>query len=414
MRETSRAVDKKLQVNNDPKDWREWTSPIEDFLIPAIDNVASKDVITSTVMGALIGSLFGKKGSSGRVIGAAVGGSTMLGLSIFNKVKEGITGEATIPKRRKKERELNEYVDTLKYVKNMKLFGQYRSLAMERENVDPLEIINKRKEQGEWKERRSRELEGVKRKIKTEKISLEEAKVIAKDDSASSLEEVEKSINKQLGAIKNFRSADAITPLAAQAIMYYNESEKTSYGYDAGEPIQNILSALNRKERKYLMPFIEAPEEEREEILKIAPSYMKRALQSTYGMKVDDKKPLEEYFKDHFLPGEDWAGWSPDVDLEDVKVKLVKHEGMDASEFDIWSDDETRAESLNIPVPKINYQQRASDVQSRLHEVLRNSGLEDVQVSVSVSDRQGVDMDFDVTQDRRRDIENYVSNNSIF
>lgn len=396
------------------KDWREWTSPVDDFLIPTIDNISSKGVFVGTLGGILVGSLFGKKGTSGRMMGAAIGGASMFVLSTYNKIKEEVTGEKPIPKRRKKERELNEYMDTLKYVKNMRLFGQYRELAIKRENVDPLEIIEKRKEQGEWKEKRSKELERVKRKIKTENISLEEAKEITKNEDATSLEDVEKSINKQLSAIKNFRSADAITPLAAQAVMYYNESEKTSYGYDAGEPIQNILSALNRKERKYLMPFIEAPEEEREEILKVAPSYMKRALQSTYGLKVDDKKPLDEYFKDHFLPDEDWAGWRPDVDLEDVKVKLVRHEGMDASEFDIWTDDEVRASSLDIPIPKINFQQRATSVQQKLYDVLKNSGLEDIQVSVNVSDKDGIDMDFDVTEDRRRDIENYVNNNGIF
>ena len=407
-------MDKKPYDNNNPKDWQEWTDPIDDFLVPAMENVSSKDVLTATVMGGLIGSLFGKKGSSGRIIGAAVGASTMLAASSYNKVKEAVTGEAFIPERRKKERELNEYIDTLKYVKNMKLFSQYRQMAIEKEGVDPAEIITKRKKQGDWKKKRTNELQSIKRRLKTENISFEEAKQLSGSTDATSMEEVEKHINKQINAVKNYRDADPITPLADQAIMYYNESEKTAYGYDPGEPMQNILAALNRKERKYFMPFIEAPEEEREEILKLAPSYMKRALQSAYGVKVDERKPLDEYFQEHYLPGNDWAGWNPDVDLEDVKVKMVQHEGMDNSEFDIWEDDELRASRLDIPIPKINFNQRATSVKSKLQDVLRNSGLEDIYVDVSVSQTPGVQMNFDVKEDRRKDIENYVNTYGIF
>ena len=396
------------------KSWQDWKNPVDDFLVPAMENVSSKDVLASTVLGASIGAMFGKKGSTGRVIGAALGGSTMFVKSLYNKLNTAVTQEEYVPERRKKERSMNEYMDNLKYVKNIKLFGEYREKAIQEENVDPLEIINNKKKQGEWKKSQKSRLENIKRQIKAENISLKDAKKQIGNKDAKSFDDINSDINKQLNAIANYREAEAITPLAAQAITYYNESEKTAYGYDQGEPIQNILSALNRTERKYLMPFVEAPEEEREEILNLVPTYMKLALQSTYGMKVDKKTPLDEYFSEHYLPDENWAGWNPDVNLEDVKVKLVKHEGLDASEFDIWNDDKVRSDNLDIPIPKINFEQSITSVRSKLNDMLKNAGLEDIHIDVSLSQSEGVNMNLDISQDRREDIEYYINNNSIF
>jgi hypothetical protein len=43
------------------------------------------------------------------------------------------------------------------------------------------------------------------------------------------------------------------------------------------------------------------------------------------------------------LPGSDWVGWHPSVDLEDVKLKLVQSMGQDVYEYDLWPN---RAQAL--------------------------------------------------------------------
>lgn len=391
------------------KDWQSWTSPIEGFLVPTIQNTIRKSPLVSTALGVFVGGLFGAAGNRyGKLVGGAIGGSIGLigGLSVY--AKEKTTGQAYIPKRRQKERELNEYFDMLKYVKNMKLFEKYSDAAVKNEGVDPREIIEKNKRDGRYRKSQINKLEYVKKKLHTETIDFKSAKNLSNYDGDDK-EGLENHINRRINYLKNYRDAQPITPLAAQAIMYYNESEKTAYGYDPGEPIQNMLAALNRKERKYFMPFLEAPEEEREQILRIAPSYMKRALQSAYGKEVDEKVDIEQYFQEHFLPGEDWAGWNTDVDLDDVKIKMVKHEGMDASEFDIWEDDEVRAEHLQIPLPNINFNEKSGVVRDKLRSVLSNAGLEDIEVDVSISDTPGISVKMDIEKDRRKDIESYIN-----
>ncbi len=48
------------------------------------------------------------------------------------------------------------------------------------------------------------------------------------------------------------------------------------------------------------------------------------------------EKKAEEYFASHSLPGADWLGWHPSVDLDDVKMKYVEMAGLDHHDFDLW------------------------------------------------------------------------------
>lgn len=392
------------------KDWQTWEHPIKDFLIPSVQNTLSHGFIHSVVLGAALGAAFG--GSKyGRLIGAVIGGGTMAVLSAGISFKEAVTGKKWIPERRQKERNLNEYIDILKYVKNTKLYEQYRQKAIKEEHVDPAEIIRRNKWRGDNRKAGIKFLTSLKQDIKSKKIDFKQALKIA-DYQGQKIEDMDallKQINGEINDLKNDRRVEKVTPLAAQAIMYYNESKKTLYGYNPGDPLQNVLSAFNRKERRYVQPFMDADPSERKEILSLVPNYMKRVLQSSYGMKVDDKPELEEYFKHHALPGQNWVGWNADVDLEDVKVKMVKHEGMDMSEFDYWPDDEQRAEHLDIPVPKINMHQKSRVVKEKLRAVLGESGLKDIDVQTSVTNTPGINMDVRIENDRRKEIQDHVN-----
>ena len=48
------------------------------------------------------------------------------------------------------------------------------------------------------------------------------------------------------------------------------------------------------------------------------------------------EKKAEEYFSQHSLPGADWLGWHPSVDMDDVKLKYVEMAGLDHHDFDLW------------------------------------------------------------------------------
>lgn len=50
------------------------------------------------------------------------------------------------------------------------------------------------------------------------------------------------------------------------------------------------------------------------------------------------KKKTQEYFATRTMPGPDWIGWHPAVDLKDIQVQYVTNEGMDYHDFDLWGD----------------------------------------------------------------------------
>ena len=120
-----------------------------------------------------------------------------------------------------------------------------------------------------------------------------------------------KRVNKALNQLQSYRKVGNLSENTTKAIYYYQQSEKTMYGYDQGEPLQNILAALPKKDRQYINYFLEAPEEERQKILDIVPSYVKRVLQMSWGMEHDPKESLKDYFATHYLPEEEYLFDSP-------------------------------------------------------------------------------------------------------
>ena len=392
------------------KDWQDWADPMEDYFIPWYQNWISKSPVAAVTLGTVIGSLFGTT-RFGRVIGALIGGTaSLLGVTYVQAI-EGITGERWIPHRRMQEREIEEYFDMLKYVKFRALYEQAADMALEKEGFDVRAYLAEQKKEGEGRKKRLQELREIKRGLLAEKYdAMERAKEIV--GRRPNVEAYMKAINQEIEKLQNTRKAERITPIAAQAIQYYNESERTMYAYDPGDPIENLLAALPRKERIYLTKFLKAPEEERERILETVPSYVRRVLQAAWGMKVDEKPDIVEYFTHHQLPGPDWAGWDPRANLDDIKLKLVKREGLDLSEFNFWPEDEKRAERIkDSVVPKMDMESTAAVVKRKLREVLGEAGFRNLQVEVQTTKEPGIEMDIDVLMDRRQEIIQQLNEN---
>jgi hypothetical protein len=129
-------------------------------------------------------------------------------------------------------------------------------------------------------------------------------------------------------------------------------------------------------------------------------------------MESDPKPDLNEYFQHHELPSANWIGWDPRSNLDDVKVKLVKHEGLDNSDFDIWQDDEVRAAGVtNEMRPELHVGNKAAIVKRRLEEILGGAGLQDLQVEVNSSAEPGIQSRVEILRDRRADIIQQLNEN---
>lgn len=408
------------------KDWQEWTDPVGDYLVPGIQNGMSHHPLFAIAAGGLIGAAFGSLKSGdlghdgtrimaryGKLVGGVMGASIMGSAVMYRVLYEHIKGEAWIPERRKKERDTEEYFDTLKYIKYNALYQQYADLALKREHFDVDSYLKEQKKEGADRKERLHALETAKRQLYVSRESdwpriQQMLKELGID--ADNKEEAKSKLNAEINSLTQHRELTPLSPYAAQAILYKQASKKTMYGYEAGDPMADVLAALPKKDRDYLVPFIDSPEEERGKILRIVPRYMRRILQSAWGQPVDEKEPLPQYFKEHPLPGKNWEGWREDVSMDDIKVKFVDRVGLDPSEFDIWPADKARAEQLNARIPNVfKGRETAMSYAEKLRGILHGKGLEDVDVEVVESDREGIHVEMDMSHDRRKDFQQLVN-----
>ena len=403
------------------KDFQSWNNPIRDYLGPEmIDKVISHGnngpggIVTATVLGTFLGSLFG--GSKfGKMIGGVAGGTIgLIGGTYANTQKT--KDKDWIPKRRKKQAELNEYFDTLKYVKNMSLYEKYKEKALKEDHVDVTKLEGSKELQGIYNKNKTNELKDFKKVVKLDYKHRKQFdfKYGAPEnlDMDADAKSIIKSINQELTKIQSDRSVERIPENVVKAVSYKQQADQTMYGYETGDPLNNLMKALPKKERQYFKYFMKAPEEEKDKILRIAPDYLKRGLQQAWGMEVDKKPSLQEYFQTHGLPDASWIGWDENTNIEDVKVKLVHNNKLDMGEFDLWNDQISQANQTNIPVPKIRSQNSNRMVQLRLQSILGKAGYEDAVVTPYFN-AKGNKNTLNVYQDSRDDISDAIYNMNI-
>jgi len=118
---------------------------------------------------------------------------------------------------------------------------------------------------------------------------------------------------------------------------------------------------------------------------------------------------LPEALKGKNLPGPDGVGFSSQVDLEDVKLKIVQHEGKNLYDYELWPDrhrivarrpfvekaaEELMGETLDV-----------EEVRSRIAQVLNARGISNPQITVNkLTGGDADEVDIDLQEDRTADI----------
>lgn len=245
----------------------------------------------------------------------------------------------------------------------------------------------------------------------------------------------------------------------------------------------SLFRSLPRSERDYFGEFVGAKtEEERAEILKLVPPNLRRiyiaqweqqyasviqqALQKNllsgstaeeaqvdlqafyqkrqsegfpvteeYLAQYKDQKQYDETYGDWFrravmipgvvgeegLPGPDWVGWSPQVDLDEVKLKVVQNEGMDIHDFNLWQSDEKSAAgkpylddvASQLVSTVLEHETRSpQQVQEEVRKILSELGIGSnarVFVYQIADDRGGVEIDVDTSEIRDKDLKKAVA-----
>jgi hypothetical protein len=389
------------------KAWRPWNEPYEGWIKPMVQTITSRNPLIAAAEGYGIGRLFGR--GKGAYIGKWVGALSMGTLASIRSIDE-FTGEhlpggdhyASIPGRRKKERELNEYFDTLKYMKFRGLYEKTKQEAKRYEGIDIEQVLNDSENRGSKNKQSKKQLATMKKWLSiTEKLGYVDQDII---------DEQLKKAQDRVNAIGEDKGLVEIGPYAMQAMQYRAEYESTLYGADENGDMTKIYKALPKKDREFFQQFMTANPKEREEILRLVPKNERRFYEAKWGMDVEKVESLPNYFQSHFLPGKDWEGWRPDVNLDNIKIKVAKNEGVDFTEFGMWPDDEQRANDSGVQAINPNHPSMSIDP-LRIEKVLRGAGLTDVSVNMTSTPHHEnvINMSMNFIKDRSNDIINGIN-----
>jgi hypothetical protein len=379
------------------KDTGGWLSALRDYVIPSVTSFASKNPIGGAIGGGLFASFFGTTREAKKrfaLYGAAAGA----GLSLLRQADEFIDQRTWKPQRTRRREELEEYWDTLEYMKMQGLSTYYARQAKQKEGFDVEGFLTETEEAGGERKRRRGVLQRVKRFFLRHLGGTEEETEAAQEE---------------LKRINQFSRTQQIGPLALRALQYRQLARSTLYGVDPGRTsFLNLLQSIPKYKREVAQGLIEdsSPAEQRR-AFSLLPRAEQRVLGPYLNVPRDDvprQLTLPEILKNRQLPDPSWKGWEETTDLEDLRMRAIRYEGLDPMESGIYDVqvDEAETKTERIPVPTM--EGNAATLQSRIEAILSGQGLKSTNVRVSVTpskeDRDHLDVNVRLRRKREREI----------
>lgn len=157
---------------------------------------------------------------------------------------------------------------------------------------------------------------------------------------------------------------------------YKSAAGRTMYGADIyGASIENLSLAIPKRKREHFRAMINAPVEERQKILSTAPRLERRIFEAAWGMDVEDRPDLDEYFSDRELPEPDWEGWHPNTNMDHVKIKMGESMGINMSQMGYYPQQVREAELVNPSYPEFKKEQDSENVAAQIRMMMSRNGI---------------------------------------
>lgn len=285
------------------------------------------------------------------------------------------------PEKTKKKWEIEDYFDRLTYLKYMGMYEKAAAKAVSEEGVNIRSILE--------------HLDDTQKEASSIRSNLKELIETAQSHNLSNYAE-NRSIIEAQNRLNQIRSSKMVLKggqYTQAAILYKQAAEATMYGLKENASWQEIASALPKYERDYFTEFMKEkdPDEQKKILSQVSP-FMRRALKQVWGYddardKVEDNT---EYFQHHNLPGPLSDIWSKDINLDDVKAKVVKNEGMLPSDFGIYESQYHEADVINAPNLQVKGTSNIVATQLKIATILNGNGLSDADVTITPSGTSGV------------------------
>ena len=163
------------------------------------------------------------------------------------------------------------------------------------------------------------------------------------------------------------------------AKQYMAATKKTMYGTDLDSTsIDRLAAGVPKRKRDHFKAMIQAPAGERKKILSTAGRLERRIYEAAWGMPVERKPDLSEYFQTHELPGKDWEGWHPNTNMEHVKIKTGQSMGLEMSQMGYYPQQIKEANLTNPSYPEFGNGKKmgsSQDVKKRLQSLMYDQGI---------------------------------------
>lgn len=330
-------------------------------------------LMASSRLGYVLTDLFGgasmKRNAVGAGIGAAVG---LMRWAEYQKLlAEDETASTFIPDEVRRKWEIEEYFDRLEYVKYKALFLEASKKAEEEEGVDIKHILYSQHREAKQAKKDKVEIKEYLRELENiHTYQAEETKMMLK----------KKLLDAQASSVP-FSGGE----YTKSAVMYYNAMRSTMYALDETSQMTDIIRALPKTDREFFMEFIkERDEKKRKEILSYTSPQIRKALNMLWYGEFKKEESNEEYFAEHYLPSPLWRGWSPKIDLRDVKTKAIKNEaGLAPSDFGIYASQYNEPEVIDAPA--LNLRESGDGLllsKIKLESLLSGMGIKDAEISI--------------------------------
>jgi hypothetical protein len=155
---------------------------------------------------------------------------------------------------------------------------------------------------------------------------------------------------------------------------FAQQAQQTMYGVDLNSTPEALAMAVPERKREHFRAMLYAPENEREQILSTAGTLERRLFQAAWGMNVERRPDLQEYFQERELPGAESSFWDPTVDMEHVKIKVGQSMGLDMAQMGYYPQQIQEANLVNPTYPDIFESTSSRRTLARIRALLRMQG----------------------------------------
>lgn len=164
---------------------------------------------------------------------------------------------------------------------------------------------------------------------------------------------------------------------SAAVATYRSAARRTMYGADIyGGSIDTLSLAIPKRKREHFKAMIQETDPgERNRILSTAGRLERRVYQAAWGMKVEEKPDLAEYFTRHELPDQHWEGWHPNTNMDHIKIKMGQQMGLEMSQMGYYPQQVKEANLVNPSYPSFFDRNKEEDVGAQLRAMMSRMGV---------------------------------------